>query len=120
MSGRTDDERARRLAIVKRLERDLSELFAYANGLDAPARAEAREYLRAVFQRAASTPAWGVRGAVPGLAKPAPAPVERPKGPPCRRCNGSGLWKGHSSNTVCFGCNGTRIERPGRAGNGCR
>jgi hypothetical protein len=118
-----DPARARRLALLRQVESELEELFAHANSLPEPERTKAREYLRDIFSRAAGTQPWAFRQKAqaaprsPGLAKPsAPAPesTQRPKGAPCKRCDGSGWWRGWKATAKCFACEGSGIERPRR------
>ena len=122
-----DPARARRLALLRQVESDLEELFAHANSLPEPERTKAREYLRDVFSRAAGTQPGAFRQKAqtaprsPGLAKPsapAPASTERPKGAPCKRCGGSGQWRGWKASAQCFACGGSGIERPRRRAGG--
>jgi hypothetical protein len=119
MTDHDDHVRARRLALLRQVEGELAELFAHANGLHEPKRSEARMFLHDLFSRCAATPAGAVPGRAPMAPKSGPIKAEprtapEPKGPPCDRCGGSGVWCGWKTSAPCFACNGSGVKRQRR------
>jgi hypothetical protein len=116
MADQNDPVRARRLSLLRQVEGELTELFSHANGLPEPKRTEARTFLRDLFTRAAATPARAGAARAPIAPRSGPIKSElrgaaQPKGPPCNRCGGSGVWRGWKASAPCFACNGSGGKR---------